>query len=457
MASLNSIKSFAILKNRRWFLQFTYGCCVVVLSVCLFSSTSYAAMPPSGASNNPSAGGSTFTLQAVIEKVLQNSPRLKSIESTVAASKGERMQSRLYTNPEVSVQAENIAGSNQYKGMDSAQITYGVSQVIEIGGKRSSRMKVAKQGVVLSGYEKKAETLNVIRDVNIAYIAVVAAQQLLALATEQQAMAEELYKEVKERVDAAREPLIQESKAQITLSTTQFAYERAKRQLDLAKYALSNLWGEQDNTFELAKDFFFNLVEPHEKGNIEERISNTPDLKHTEANYTRMQAQYELEKAKAIPDPRINVGVRDLRDVKKQAFVVGLSMPLPVFNHNQGNIKRARHEAAKAKFDIQSTKLAMTKGIRNTENAQINAYQNAHNIKTSILPSAQKAFELSRQGYRAGKFPYLEVLDAQRTLFDVKTQYIEALKEYHAAKAEGERLNASYAEHKKLKEGKNEA
>jgi len=75
-----------------------------------------------------------------------------------------------------------------------------------------------------------------------------------------------------------------------------------------------------------------------------------------------------------------------------------------------------------------------------------NAYVQAMTLKSKIIPSAQEAFSLAREGYGLGRFPYLEVLDAQRSLFAVKQQHIAALRQYHTARAVVERLTARHAD-----------
>ena len=64
----------------------------------------------------------------------------------------------------------------------------------------------------------------------------------------------------------------------------------------------------------------------------------------------------------------------------------------------------------------------------------------ATTIRVDILPGAQRAFDAVREGYREGKFGYLDVLDAQRSLFDAQGQYIDALAGYHRSVANIERL-----------------
>ena len=72
--------------------------------------------------------------------------------------------------------------------------------------------------------------------------------------------------------------------------------------------------------------------------------------------------------------------------------------------------------------------------IEEWRNWQI-SYQTADKLRNKILPTAQKAFRVAKSGYEKGKFPYLEVLDAQRTLFDARARYHTALKQYHIARA----------------------
>jgi cobalt-zinc-cadmium efflux system outer membrane protein len=69
-----------------------------------------------------------------------------------------------------------------------------------------------------------------------------------------------------------------------------------------------------------------------------------------------------------------------------------------------------------------------------------NAFTEATELKSKVLDGAQDVFDASAEGYREGKLDYLNVLDAQRTLFEAKERYIEALSAYHKARADVERL-----------------
>src|SRR5690606_10038163 len=135
---------------------------------------------------------------------LEASPRLKAGAAGMEAAKGAREQAGYWPNPRIGVEAEDVAGSGRYSGVSGAEITYGVSQPIGIGGKRGNRVAVAEHGVALSQLDMHMKRLDVIRDVHVAYADAVAAQETLHLAEERKELAEQLYKTVKQRVDAAR-------------------------------------------------------------------------------------------------------------------------------------------------------------------------------------------------------------------------------------------------------------
>lgn len=399
--------------------------------------------PPETHAEHQPYHASVITLEDAIAKTIEAAPRLKASAANMEAAKGMQEQAGYWPNPRIGVEAEDIAGSGQFSGLSGAEITYGVSQQIEISGKRSNRIAAAEQGVALSQLDMSIEQLDLIRDVHVAYADAVAAQETLRLAEERKELAEQLYKTVKQRVDAAREPEIQQSKAKIGVSTASFNLARAEREFKHTKHVLSSLWAGHDDNFHLADAHFYELKAPPTEREVEALLDKTPDLKRWDVEHQRRKALADLEESHAIPDPDVTVGVRDLRGADEQAFMVGLSIPIPVFNANQGNIAKARSEALQVESQGRHAELTLRNEVFQHLEELINAYEQSNTLKGDIIPSAEKAFRLAREGYQAGSFPYLEVLDAQRTLFEVKENYVEALKAYHTASANVERLTTT--------------
>lgn len=402
---------------------------------------------PSAPGNSPPvqapAESGLVTLENAVQRAVAHSPLLKASMAALGASQGERRQAGMWVNPEASVDAENVGGQGPYRGLSSAEVTYGVSQLIEIGGKRSARFKVADQGVTLAGFDQEAARLDLIRDVHLAYIDAIAAQEQITLMREQKELAEEVMKTVNQRVNAAREPLIQKSKAQVTLSSSAIALDKAERQLIAAKKKLAAYWGNPSESYGLDSAALFNLSAPPPLATTDASWKNNPDFARFDAEINKSRAALELEQANAIPDPRISAGFRDFRDSGDHAFVVGVSLPIPVWNRNQGNIDKARHELARTESNKEAVALTISAELTRAQAELETAYHQAAALKDTILPAAKKAFALSREGYGIGKLSYLEVLDAERTLYETRAQYQDALRDYHKQRAEMERLTAA--------------
>lgn len=399
-------------------------------------------LPTVAATLAPAATG--FSLDNAIARALSQSPRLKGFGSGIEAAQGERRQAGAWMNPSVGVEAENVSGTGPYKGTKSAEVTYGVSQQFQLGGKISAREDIADRGLEIASLDQKAAALDIIRDVTIAYADVVAAEENARLAREQKDLANDVLKSVSVRVNAAAAPLMQKSRAEVERASAAIALDKATREGAIARKKLAALMGEERFVQTLDTTAFYRTVKPELAG-LEDKLKANPDLVKLESSYEQSKARLELEKANAIPDPLVSVGMRDFRDSKDQAFVVGVSLPIPVLNANRGNIAKARSEVTRTELDNRQFALNTNAELTQARERMENTHLQAETIKAEILPSADKAFKLSREGYNLGRFPYLEVLDAQRSLFAVKQQQIDAIREFHTAKAQVERLTAAHA------------
>lgn len=384
-----------------------------------------------------------LTLPQALDEAAQHSPRIQAADAAVKAADGGLKQASALPNPEIGVEGENLAGSGPYSGTQSAEFTYGLAQQIELGGKRSAREMAAKQEHMLSQFTAASTRLDVARDVKQAFAEVVVAQESLKLAEDNVAIAQQEMKSVARRVAEAASPLIQQSKAEVSLATAEFDREQARETHQVARKRLATLLGREDALTEtLDASRLYVVAQPTAPS--EDALKQTPDMLRLHAQESRATALLDIEKAGAIPDPTVSLGVRQFRDTSDKAFVLGLSIPIPVFNANSGNISRARAEVAQASGEQHLARLELLQKFTETKAALNTAYEKATRYSKRIVPASEKAFKLARQGYGAGKFQYLEVLDAQRTMFDARNQYLTALRDYHSYTAELERLTTPY-------------
>ncbi len=386
-----------------------------------------------------------LVLDQAIAWALEKSPVLGASTARADAATASRSQAGALPNPEISIEADNIYGDGPYDGLDGAEITYGVSQLVELPGKRGNRVRVADAEKTKIHYARDADRLDLIRDVTVAFADVAAAQQEVMILEEERNLATEVRDSVAAKVQAGKEPPIQKNKAEIERSASEIALERARRSLSTKRQILSSLMGGDTGAFTVAMESLPILSEPEALESYRARLPQTPDIKSLDANVNQARAGLSLEKANAVPDPTFNFGVKDFREDDSQAFVAGVSFPFPVFNMNRAGIERAGHDLNAAMFDQRGEQLSLDATLTSIYGDFSSAYSEASALKATVLPGAEEAFSFAREGYDAGKFGYLEVLDAQRTLFDARKQFNEAVLDYHRQRAAIERITASHA------------
>lgn len=382
-----------------------------------------------------------LSLTQALEKAQAQSPVLGAFTARAGAATANLTQASALPNPEISIEADNIYGDRN--GTEDAEITYGISQLIELPGKRGSRIKAADAQTRKGILAREAARQDLIRDVTIAYAGMVAAQQDVMLLSEEYDLAREIRDSVAAKAEAGKVPPLQKNKAEIALSASALAHERAQRQLYAHKQVLFALIGGSTGDFSVVPESLPALAAPNTLAQYRARLKETPDALSLDTDIHQAQALLALERAQSLPDPTFNIGIKDMREDNSQTFVAGMSLPLPVFNLNRAGIERARHELNAVKLDQHSALLAQDTALTDAYSTLSNAYNEALTLKESILPGAEKAFDFARTGYDAGKFDYLEVLDAQRTLFDARRQFNTSILDYHRARATLERLTAA--------------
>ena len=122
--------------------------------------------------------------------------------------------------------------------------------------------------------------------------------------------------------------------------------------------------------------------------------------------------------------------------------VVGLTIPLPLFNRNQGNLLSALRSVDKAKTDAEVEYLRASQAIADAHQRASVAQEQIDSMRKEILPAAQSAFDAAVTGFELGKFGFIDVLDAQRTLFQSRAQYLSALSARYRSLADLQRYTA---------------
>jgi cobalt-zinc-cadmium efflux system outer membrane protein len=381
-----------------------------------------------------------LTLRQALALAFARNPDLAAYSWEVRSGDPRILQAGLIPNPELGVELENFLGTEPSRDFESLEATLSIGQLVELGGKRVARIKLASSEKEVSIWEYEAKRADVAADVAKAFVEVLSAQDRLTLAEELARLAKEVLSAVAARIEAGKISPVEETKASVALSIAGIDLERAKFALEGARKRLAAMWGSAKPIFSRAVGQLDRLTPIPPPEVLADRISRNPDVARWAAEMEQRKATLAQERANRIPDVTISGGVRRSREANDTSFVFGAAVPLPLFHRNQGKILESQYRISKAERERDAAGNKVLAALSDAYQALAAGYTEATTLKAAVLPGARSAFEATSEGFRQGKFGYLEVLDAQRTLFEAKGRYVEALGVYHKAVADTERL-----------------
>jgi cobalt-zinc-cadmium efflux system outer membrane protein len=217
--------------------------------------------------------------------------------------------------------------------------------------------------------------------------------------------------------------------------------ENARRISESAKARLASFWGG-DTSFSVDGSFYG--VGTH-SASPAMRVAS-PELALAEAEAEKAAAVVGVERARAEQDPTVSGGFRYFQETGEVALVVGFSIPLTFGDQNEGAIARAHAETSRLRFEGEAIRRNIEREAGTARSQMDIARAEVEAIDARLLPSAEQALAYARQGYDAGGFSHLDVLDAQRLIVQARLQRNSALHAFHSARVALARLTGVHAE-----------
>lgn len=385
-----------------------------------------------------------LTLAQCLQRTLQNHPGLPPSQIEILAREGEIEQEKRPPNPELSIEAENLLGTGDYQSFEGTETTLSVSQFIETAGKRSKRVRAAELDKQLAQQELEILKAQTLYETAEAFTALLAAQERARLDEEFYRTAKQVRETIQANVEAGKDSPIEKIRAEVMEESTLLQWNRARQEQENARLLLSSRMGEEHPSFSQASGDLFAHPAIQDASAWLEQMERRPELNAAKTEIEKSQANFDLEKANAVPDVTIQGGMRYLSENDDGAFVLGVSVPLPLFNRNQGAIRAAKERIEKARAEQNALTFEYRSSILTRHQSLVQHQKQLEHLQNTLLPKTQKAFELVKEGYQQGKFPYLNVLDAQRSLIETQLEIIIAAEEVHRTYNELERLTAGY-------------
>jgi cobalt-zinc-cadmium efflux system outer membrane protein len=372
-------------------------------------------------------------LDQAIRYAIEYNPTLSAARREVMATEGQVLQGSLRPNPDFIYQADDVSRVGRTS-------TAEVGVPFETGGKREARVRAAGLGREVALADLGSAELRLRSAVIAAFFDVLAAQELRATSEESVRLAQRATDIAAKRVAAGKISPVEETRARVAEAGARVALNQSESELRNSRRRLASLWGNTTPNFSEASGDVEALVEPPNAEAILARLSNAPQLRRAQRELERRKSLVTLEQARSVPDFTVSVGVKRSLDIPGEQALVALKVPLPIFNRNQGNLQEALRREDKAAEELQATQTALVAtALQTLENVSARR-RDADLLRTEVVPGARSTYEAATIGFENGKFSFLEVLDAQRTLIAAKSQYLIALANFHRAQAELESL-----------------
>jgi len=374
-----------------------------------------------------------LTLKAALELALGASPELSVAGRELEALEAAIIQAQARPNPEIAAAIEDTRRATRVT-------TLQLNQPIELGGKRAARIGAAERGRDAASAELNTKRAEIRATVVAAFFDVLVAQERLRLAQASVELAQRATGAASRRVAAGKVSPVEETKARVAEAGVRIELTLAGSELATARNRLAGTWGNPVPRFERAEGDLDALPPLPALADLNSRLAASPNLLRARIEVDRRLALAEIERSRRIPDLTVSLGARRNEELGLNQAILGVSIPIPVFDRNQGNLLEALHRTDKARDELSAAGIRLSNELALAHERLNTARWETEAMRRDILPGAQSAYDAATKGFELGKFSFLEVLDAQRTSFQAKSQYLRALAEAHRSAAEIERI-----------------
>jgi cobalt-zinc-cadmium efflux system outer membrane protein len=382
----------------------------------------------------PVNGDGGLTLEELEQKALFSNPSLRRLSALVGAARGNSLQVGLPPNPSVGYEGQQL-------GSGGLAEQHGVlfSQEIVRGGKLRLNRAVANSERLRIEQELAAQQMRVLTDVRIAYYEVLLAQRQIEIADNLIRIGSEGSETVSALFKAKEVGRADVLQAQLETENARILSNNAHNRYTAAWQSLIAIVGNPDLEPQLLEG---DLLGPEKEldfqGSLDRLLQLSPEISAATMEVER--ARLSLERARVEPVPNVNLqGLVNWQDNGiggKPDGGVAVSVPLPLFNRNQGAIARASQEYVAAREAVVQLELDLKNRLAPVFERYANAKIQFNRYQEIILPAAQESLDLTRKMYSAGETAYTTLLTAQRTYSQTQLNYLDTIRALRIAEAQ---------------------
>lgn len=371
-----------------------------------------------------------LTFKEAVDIAYRNNPELQAEIDKAHAMRGYFIQSGFYPNPQVTLTAENFGGSGSYSSYEAAETTASITQPIPLGNRLYYQQRATYGDYLASLAQIQVYKATLYMNVGTAYVDALYAGQWHEVTKKLTRVNEDIVAAIDRRVKAGAGAELDLRLAQVRLGDARIQEQKAGRGTLAQRAKLSRLLG--DGLREDRRLVDKGLPDVTLKwSELIKKLPQSPQLQQVQIQLQAKRATITAVKKAVWPDLNVQLGGRHFEDDGSNAVVASVNAEVPVYNRNQGKILTAEAQYTQTAHLYQGTRLDVRQTVYTAFlQAQQSQYE-ANLVTNSLLPLARKSIKLAQEGYKMGRYTYLELSLSLNTLFEEERHYQQAHADYH--------------------------
>ena len=377
------------------------------------------------------AQGALVTLEQAEKIAADSNPTLKQAEAEIRAAKARQQQSGIYPNPTVAYTGDEIRGGSVGGGKQG----FFVQQTVVTGGKLGLSRQVFGKEVNLAEIEAEEQKLRVQSAVKMAFLRVLAAQELLFARRDMATIAQDSVETQRRLMNTGQADETEVLEAEVEAQRMRMSARMQENTLREEWRSLAAVIGRPELPLStVAGDLEKGWPEVNEEEAVEAIAKNSPAVRIAEGAEARAHSVLGRARREAIPDVQVRGGMEYNNELlgsvpaaKGWEGIAEVAVQIPIFNRNQGNVAAARADIDRAGQERQRISLTLRERAASAVDQYANARLMAVEYRDEILPRAKKGYALMVEKYGQMLASYRRVIETQRKLYELQTEYVMAL------------------------------
>lgn len=351
---------------------------------------------------------------------LDQAPATLEADALTQAAEARARQAGVRPNPTLGLETDSLFGSGPYSGTANAETTLSISQDLELWGRRAARVEAARADAGAAARRRDLAVVEAAGRLALIYAEAEAAERRAELAEESLSLTVADARAALALVEQGREPLLRGIQSESEAAAARAARDEAQAERDAAFARLAAV-----AMLAVPVTGIDASLLDQTPGAAREATTAAPTVRVAEAGRDAAERRIAVERIRARPDVNASVGLRRYEAEDATALTFGISMPLPLFDRNRGNI-----DAAQAEFRAAEARLAAVRQEAQADRAAARARLAASASRVGAadagVASAEEAYRLSRIGFEAGRISQLELRVTRAGLINARTTAVDA-------------------------------